>query len=368
MRYYDKDEIKEKLSTDMIFDIVYEFGGEPKMTSFGFIAATICHNIAGQGSHKLYYYENTKLFRCYTGCDSAFDIFELIQKIKLLSQPNSNWGLYDSMRWVAARYNWSPTLEQEDETVVLSDWGILNQYEKISSINIENSQIIELQEYDESILNHMTYPKISSWLEEGIKQEVMTKNKIGYYPGGEQITIPHYDINGRFVGLRGRAISEENAVRYGKYRPIYVGGILYNHPLGLNLYNLNNTKSNIALAKKAIIVEGEKSCLKYASYFGENNDISVACCGSSISSTQIKLLLNTGATEIIVGFDKQFQTHGDEEFKHLIRNLKTIHTKYSPYVTISFLFDKWNLLEYKDSPVDKGADVFQELYKNRIFL
>lgn len=112
----------------------------------------------------------------------------------------------------------------------------------------------------------------------------------------------------------------------------------------------------------------EKSCLKYVSYFGIDNDISVACCGSAISFVQIKLLLEAGATEIIIGFDKQFQEKGDIEFKHLIKNLKNIHRKYSSYATISFLFDKWNLLGYKDSPVDKGPEVFQQLYKQRVFL
>ena len=67
---FDKDEIKEQLTTDMVEDLVRDFGGDPQETSFGFIAGTICHNHPGEGSHKLYYYENTRLFRCYTGCGS----------------------------------------------------------------------------------------------------------------------------------------------------------------------------------------------------------------------------------------------------------------------------------------------------------
>ena len=41
----------------------------------------------------------------------------------------------------------------------------------------------------------------------------MKNAKIGYYPGGSQITIPHYDKEGRFIGLRGRTISQEDAER-----------------------------------------------------------------------------------------------------------------------------------------------------------
>ena len=64
--------------------------------------------------------------------------------------------------------------------------------------------------------------------------------------------------------------------------------------------------------KKAIVTEGEKSCFLYASYFGEDNDISVACCGSSLINYQVDLLLSLGVSEIIVAFDRQFKEIGDK--------------------------------------------------------
>ena len=106
----------------------------------------------------------------------------------------------------------------------------------------------------------------------------------------------------------------------------------------------------------------------YASYFGEENDISVACCGSSFIQYQAKLLIEAGAEEIIICYDKQFKETGDEEFKKLVQNLKNIHKKYGHFVTISFLFDKENLLGYKESPIDRGPQVFMELFKRRINL
>ena len=368
MARYDKDEIKDKLTTDMVFEIVQEFGGDPFMTEFGFISATICHNAPGEGSRKLYYYENTKLFRCYTGCDSYFDIFELLMKIKLLSQPNSEWGLYDSVRWVAARYGWGPTLDDiQEELPNLADWQILDKYDKLNNISIQDPQAT-LKEYDDTILNNLSYPIIWDWVQEGITVDVLRHNKIGYYPTAEQITIPHYDMNGRFIGLRGRALSDEDAEIYGKYRPLVVGKQMYNHPLGLNLYNLNNSIENIKKIRKAIIFEGEKSCLLYQSYFGISSDISVACCGSSISSVQISTLLNLGAEEIIVAFDRQFKQKNDEEFKHQVKNFKALHKKYSQLVRISFMFDKNDMLPYKASPIDCGPEIFMKLYKERVML
>ena len=366
MPQYDKDEIKSKLTLEQIYDIVEEFGGEPKLTDFGLIAATICHNNIGEGSHKLYYYDNTHLFKCYTGCDSTFDIFELMIKIHNMNNA-IDWELYDAVAWIADRFGYGPKINNENEAEKLSDWQIFNRYDKLQLTTTKENNI-KLREYDRSILTRLKYPLILPWMQEGILNSVIKRNLIGYYPGGEQISIPHFDIENRLIGIRGRALSQEAAEVYGKYRPLIIGEQLYNHPLGLNLYNLNNSQHNIKIAHKAIVFEGEKSCLLYQSYFGSENDISVACCGSSLGSFQIQLLLDAGADEIIVAFDKQFQEIGDKEFKHLTKNLTSIHQKYNKYVNITFIFDKEDILRYKDSPIDRGKSNFSNLYYKRISL
>jgi hypothetical protein len=160
----------------------------------------------------------------------------------------------------------------------------------------------------------------------------------------------------------------EEGERFGKYRPMKVNREMYNHPLGMNLYNLNNSFDKIKLMKKAIIFEGEKSCLLYQSYFGLENDISVACCGSSVSSYQIQMLMEAGAEEIIIAFDRQFKEIGDDEFKHLKTNLMRLRDKYKNFVLISFIFDKNMITGYKSSPIDEGPDKFLQLFKERIVL
>ena len=120
--------------------------------------------------------------------------------------------------------------------------------------------------------------------------------------------------------------------------------------------------------KRAIVFEGEKSCLLYQSHFGLENDISVACCGSSISAYQIQLLIDAGAEEIIIAFDRQFQEIGDVEFQHLKNNLVKLRNKYKNFVNISFIFDKNMITGYKASPIDEGKDKFLKLFKERIIL
>ena len=367
MKTYNKKEVREKLNIEQIYGLLEEWGGLPEYTDFGILSSTICHNPPGEGSRKLYYYSNTDLFQCYTGCGS-FDIFELLVKVAKI-QWNKEFDLNDAVRYIAIKFGLAGEQDDIGEEALI-DWKTLNAYDRIQELEIKDYHV-ELKEYDSIILDRMNYNvKILPWLREGITQEVMNYNRIGYYPGAAQITIPHFDINGRFIGLRGRALCQPDIDMYGKYRPIMIPHgekpLLYNHPLGMNLYNINNSKNNIKQTGRAIIFEGEKSSLLYQSYFGIENDISVACCGSSISAYQIQLLLDCGVQEITIAFDRQFQEIGDDEFKHLTNNLTKINDRYKNYVDISIIFDKKMITGYKDSPIDNGADIFLKLWKERI--
>ena len=274
-----------------------------------------------------------------------------------------NWEMYDAIEFVATYFGFTEqSFEFKDNQ--LSDWKILENYKRIQNAEIKKKDV-ELEIYDESVLKYMPHPEIMPWIREGITQDVMESRGICFNPKTYGIIIPHYDINGNLIGIRERTLIKENE-KYGKYRPSIIGGKMYNHPLGFNLYNLNNSKEAIKLLKKAIVFEGEKSPLLYASYFGKENDISVACCGSSLINYQVQLLLDLGVEEIVVAFDKQFQEIGDKEWEKLTKNLYNIHDKYGRFVQISYMFDKEDKLGYKMAPIDAGPDIFMELYKERV--
>lgn len=170
------------------------------------------------------------------------------------------------------------------------------------------------------------------------------------------------------MGLRGRSLDELDCEKFGKYRPVYINRQFYSHPLGMNLYNLNNSKDNIKRMGKAIVYEGEKSVLLSQSYFGFDADINVACCGSNLSAYQVQLLLEAGAKEIVIAYDRQFQEVGDAEFKHLTTNLQRLYDRYKHDVLITFIFDKNKITNYKASPIDEGPEKFLTLFKERIVL
>ena len=364
MYKYNKDTLKENLTIEEVFDLVSELGGEPVMGNGLFTARTICH---GGDSHKLYYYPNTHLFHCYTGCDNAsFDIYELVLKVNKLAG-NNNFTLSKAIVFVAKYFGFtSDIFDFDDNQDSIEDWKIINNFKR--NKDKKQPQKIELKIYDDKILKYLPQPHIYPWEQEHIAFNIIKLRNIYYDPINEGIIIPHYDINGKLIGIRERTLIKENEI-YGKYRPAILDGKMYNHPLGFNLYNLNFSKNNIKKYQKAIIFEGEKSTLLYASYFGIKNDISVACCGSNLINYQVKLLLSLGVKEIIIAFDKQFQEIGDKEWEKWVIKLQTIYNKYGGYVNISYLFDKTGkYLNYKASPIDEGKEKFLYLFKNRIIL
>lgn len=383
MANFNKDEIKNNLTIEQVFDLVAELGGEPRMYGAAggcFIARTICHNILGTGSYKLYYYDNTKLFRCYTDCGNSFDIFELVAKVKNINgdfkvgytkegPAPREWSLPDAMYFVASYFGIEGEFDENfNKQDKLPDWDLFYKWEKRNSQETEiKKQIIELKIYDDKILKNLPHPRIIPWENEGISREIMEHRGIAYNPRTHSIIIPHYNIDNQLVGIRERTLVKEDE-KYGKYKPAIFNKLMYNHPLGFNLYNLNNSKNTIKAFKKAIVFEGEKSPLLYASYFGEENDVTVACCGSNLLSNQVQLLLSLGVEEIIIAFDKQFKEIGDIEWKRLTKNLKALHEKYGAYVQISYMFDRSDLLRYKESPIDRGPEIFIQMFNERVVI
>ena len=365
MYKYDKEELKKELTLEQVYDLLTELGAEPILKDNCIICKTICHNSdLANASHKLYYYSNTRLFHCYTGCgDASFDIYDLVLRVNKTAGIQ-NFSLPRAITFVARYFGYTAeTFNFEDNQEASEDWQIINNFKRNKEKN--QPQTVELKTYDNKILRYLPHPHIIPWEAEGIAFDIMESRGICYDPMNEGVVIPHYDINGNLIGIRERTLIKENEI-YGKYRPAIINGKMYSHPLSFNIYNLNNSKENIKKLQKVIIFESEKSCLKYASYFGAENDITGAVCGSNLLNYQFSLLYKLGVKEIIIAFDRQYQKIGDEEYKIWINKLKKISQKYRNFCNISFIFDTKNLLNYKDAPIDRGKEIFLQLLQERL--
>ena len=318
------------------------------------ICPTICHNPIDEAeSMKLYWYQNNKIFRCYTECNEAMSIFTLYQKFMFLN--------YHRVEFDEAVDYVKKCLKK----IVLSD---KKKYK--SDINFEqykfDSSIPQLTEYPKEMLTYFLPKHHPLWLHEGIKPEIMDKFHIGFWNRENKITIPHFDIDGRLVGIRARTLDPKEAEEYGKYRPVQIGNTLYAHPLHFNLYGIYEHKDAIQKRRNAIIVEGEKSVLLDDGYSEEWSN-TVACCGSNINKFQIGLLTHIlGVNEITVAFDKEYEDWRSEEAQQYRMKIENLCKKYKGMATFYYIWDMDNLLARKDSPFDKGKEVFEQLYKHRI--
>jgi hypothetical protein len=352
--HLDKDKIKESLTEEEIYKILKDLGSKDPL--MGNQYTTVCH---GGHKHKLFYYHESKSFHCYTDCSENMDIFEVVVRAKGISFPQA-------IQYVASltgkTFGFSSVLNQFDNEII-NDWELINRHKKKEKI------ITELIECDSTVMDvFLPYPH-ELWLNEGISYDTQKRFNIGYYIREERIVIPHYNLNNKLVGIRGRSMKIEDIEAGKKYIPITVENKLYNHQTMLNLYGLHKTKEAIKRLKKVAIFEGEKSVLKCEDYYG-NNNFSVASCSSTITNFHRDILLSLDIEEVIICFDRfrdKENNETDEKYQEKIdeyqKKLLKLANKFTPYVRTYIVYDDFGLLQTKQSPVDQGKDTLEQLMK-----
>jgi len=318
------------------------------------VCPTICHNPLDEAeSMKLYWYQNNKIFKCYTECNESMSIFTLYQKFMQINYHRVTFEeAVDYVKKCIRHITVSKTKKYRPDID-------FEQYKF-------DSTIPQLTEYPKVMLTYFLPYHHPLWLREGIKPEVMDKFNIGLWNAENKITIPHFDIDGRLVGIRARTLDKEEAEEFGKYRPVQIANTLYSHPLHFNLYGIYEHQDAIKKRRSAIIAEGEKSVLLDDGYYGEWSN-TVACCGSNLNKFQVSLLTNTlGANEITIAFDKEYEDWRSNEAREYRTKIENMCKKYAGQATFYYIWDMDNLLGHKDSPFDKGKEVFEKLFKHRI--
>ena len=312
------------------------------------IFPTICHNIdPDEASMKLYYYENSHMMVCYTE-DGPLNLFSFMKHYYECRQIDYDW-YQDIYKVILDCSNYRQT-----------DGFAPKKYQRIRD-TYTAAERIQLPTYPNGIIDVFTKFYPTEWLNDGITKKSMEKFNIRYSVPQNKIIIPHYNPNGELVGIRGRALNEWEVENVGKYMPVQIEGKWYSHPLSLNLYGLNWTKENIKRTGTCFICESEKAVLQMEGWDFAN--CSAAVCGSQFNKHALKLLMQTAhPREVVICFDKEEKPGSEEYFNKLYE----IGQRYSTYCDFSFIYDRENLLDMKDSPTDKGADTFWKLYRKRV--
>lgn len=334
-----EDKIKQILNK---LEIPYEDKG-------GFlIMPTYCHNHRSEeASHKLYYYKNNKIFMCFTEC-GAMSIFKFLK------------NYYEAQGYDYDWYNDIYRLITDNHSV---DVMITPKYHRLSEKYGTTNKYVELPSYKSDALDCFIKMYPVEWLNDGISKQAMDKYNILFSIGQNKIIIPHYDISGRLIGIRGRALNEWEVENVGKYMPIQIEGTWYKHKLSMNLYGLNFNKENIKKHRICYLYESEKSVLQAESFQMPN--CGVAVCGSQFNKYALNILMRACApAEIVVCFDKE-EKEGESKYFNKLWNLCK---KYQNYANFSFIYDREHLINMKDSPTDHGEDIFKRLLEKRVIV
>ena len=348
----DYAEIISNLDTDSVIHLMTELGADRYDDRGDFVIfPTICHNLeSSEASMKLYFYKKNKMFVCYTECGSM-SIFKFLRTYYEERQIEYDW--YQDIYEVVCNCS---SFKQKEGFIKPVYKSLKERYSVVR-------KEVQLPEYSPNVLDCFVKYYPPEWLNDGITKEAMDSFDISYSISQNKIIIPHYDINGCLVGIRGRALNEWEVDNVGKYAPIRVENIWYKHPLSMNLYGLNITQKNIRAHSICFLFESEKSVMQAESFRLPN--CSVAVCGSNFNKYQLNILMKTCAPhEIVLCFDKE-ELPGEDKY---FNKLWSICQKYKNYCNFSFIYDREGLLDLKDSPTDKGEETFIKLLGKRVIV
>ncbi|WP_341323467.1 hypothetical protein NSQ62_08310 [Solibacillus sp. FSL H8-0523] len=363
---HDIIELKESLTIDDIMLLLTELGAENvhyNERRNEIITNTICHNKSG-GSHKLYYMQRTNMFRCFTECSCKFDIYDLI--IKVYKTHDTEVSFRDAVEYV--KYKTRKTDRLFDSSFLLPNEVKKNEelaYFKRFKRN-KKVEFSEPQTHDDKILEVFSSRHHETFYNDGISHEVLNAFDIKFYDKENAVIIPHrYYKNGKIIGIKMRNLDEWKIESGYKYIPVRVQGTLYNHASYSNLYGLWENKLAINRLKKIAIFESEKSVMQMATMFGLENNYAIALSGKNINQYQISILMQLDIEEVILCLDKEYRDVDDLQAFIFKKKLVELGRRFSNFVRVYTIWDKDGLLDYKDSPTDKDAVVFEQLLQTK---
>ena len=368
----DSETLMGYITTEDIIDIlVNELGSTyPKTKNKELIFQCVCH---GSEKEKLYYYPDSQLFHCYTNC-GTMSLFDLLMN-------TYDWQFKDAFNWVA-KYKGIDISKKKKKGLQQGNHDNKDlEFLNCHLYSVEKPKIT-IPTYDKCVMNIFDDYLPSSWIEEeGMSEDILNYFNIKFYFNQFKAIIPHLDINGNLIGIQGRSFIKYEVENGKKYMPISIQGLTYRFPTHFNLYGIYQNKENIKRFKKCIIFESAKSVWLYGTYYGQENNIALASCGLHLSNYQRDMLLELGVEEVILAWDKQYEidiinnndtsTKEYKEFSKFMKSIKKVSELFIRYCEFSVILD-WQedgkRICYKDSPIDNGKEIFEELLNERYLI
>lgn len=208
---------------------------------------------------------------------------------------------------------------------------------------VDNRQILPYSYYEQF---SKEIPK--EWESEGILPEIMEQYDIRIDNASNRIVYPVWDNSDNFIGVKGRT-------RFQNYQALGIKKYINYQRISTVDYfmGMHENRENIINANEAIIFEGIKSVMKVAAWGVING---LAAETSHLNAAQVAILIQMKIKDVVIAFDKGVTLKEIKSCTKLLRKFANVYVVY----------DKWGLLEDKDSPCDRGEATWNTLYERRM--
>ena len=271
------------------------------------------------------------------------DIFNLIQDVKKMKFSEA---IKYTHKLLGLEYKYSPKKKEPEKP----KFDPLAMFKKAASRKRHICDVNDIKYLDEDVLDDFFSGVHISWLRnDGIMPWTAKKFGLCYsYKQKRQMIPIRYWLDGRLVATNARTTVENFDLFDIKKYFISKG---YNKTS--NIYGFWENLDSIEKAGYCVLYEAEKSVLKRDS---RNDSTGLALQGHSISEEQVRIILSLNINEIVVAMDKDI----------CIEEVRSICDKFYRIRHVSYIYDRWGILDSKDSPADVSNKIYDFLFKHRV--
>ena len=324
------------------------------------------HSNPNDGGYNLAFNPNSKSFMCFSQCSCSYSLLSLVKKHKELTDGKcSTWS---AMKFICDQVNIPFNFKEEVKQVNTNIYKWQNSLLKYTK---NYRQKIELKEIDQSILNYFDSYYHTEWIDYGISKQTLDKYQIKWYNYFNQIVIPCRQEDGKLIGIRVRNMNPNIDI---KYKPLeLLDGTEFNFPTNEVFYGENFNRANIERTRSVILVESEKTVMKFEDWYGEENNICLGLYGSVLSNSKLRKLLSWGCNTFYIALDSDFKeiTYSNDknkltEYEKFEKKVMKIYNKLKPYGKVYVIYNNLGFKDcYKFSITDYEKEQFEQLWKKK---
>ena len=215
----------------------------------------------------------------------------------------------------------------------------------------KNRNVATSKELRQNIMSRYEFrkDKLKLWADEGISWDAMKHFLVMYNSFDDRIVYPVRDMEGKIISICGRTCDPD-------FKKKKIRKYTYYQEIGTvdTLYGFSDNADDIMREREIILFEGAKSVMMAWGWGIRNTS---AILTSHLSDNLFDYLVKLASFHgigIVFALDSDVDIEKDANICRLCS-----------YARVEWIWNYGNLLNAKDSPVDRGKEIFDKLYKER---